>query len=332
MISYWFEPEDRALCRPDRISPASLWHKVVGLHDEDLRPGSGDLFLVGFDTDSARAIKRHLYGFAQLDGQALRVVDCGYVTQGDPTAVLPVLDELTASGGVLLFLDPPRSMARYQLERGRMASVIRESNLDDEVHFRSAGKPPMLQYLGTQRHLVTESGEGIEGHIRLSELKADISLAEPCLRDADAVIFDTNSLHAAETGRLIGRSASGLSTIEACQLFRYAGASQHVRTAGIYGFEATADPEGLLANQLGQMIWYLLEGSMLREDPEKSRLTEYHVDVKDTDQVLVFFKSEISGRWWVCGQAGRKTACSYQDYRRACEADYTDVVMRSLLD
>lgn len=331
MISHWFEPEDRSQSRPDRISPASLWHNVAALHDEDLRPGTGDLFLIGFDPASARAIKRHLFGFSGLDGQALRVVDCGYVTQGDPTSVLPVLDELRSSGGLLLLLDPPRAMARYQLERGRIAGIIRESNLDDEVFLRSAGKPPLLQYLGTQRHLVTEAGEGIEGHIRLSELKADISLAEPCLRDAEAVLFDVNSLHAAETGRLIGRSTSGLTTIEACQLFRYAGASQHVRTVGIYGFDASEDPGSLLANQLAQMIWYLLEGSLLREDPEKSRLTEYHVDVKDMDQTLVFFKSEVTGRWWVQGHAGQKAACSYQDYRRAIDADYSDTVMRSLL-
>jgi hypothetical protein len=156
-------------------------------------------------------------------------------------------------------------------------------------------------------------------------------LAEPCLRDSNAVIFSADSLHAAEVGRLLGRSSAGLSGVEACQLFRYAGAAQHMRTVGIYGSSIAGDTHGLLANQLAQMIWYLLEGSMLREDPEKSRLIEYHVDIKDAEQTLVFYKSEMSGRWWVRDRAGRKTACGYQDYRRACEADYSDVILRSLM-
>jgi hypothetical protein len=331
MISYWFEPEDRAQCRPDRLSASALWHHVIPLHEPDVRPSPGDLFVVGFDPEAGRAVKRHLYGFSALGADALRVVDCGYVTQGDPQAVIPALEELKATGGIVLLMDPPQGLVRYQLAGARMVSVIRESNLDDDVHLRGAGPSAMIQYIGTQRHLVTEAGGSVEGHIRLSELKADPTLAEPCLRDSNAVLFSADSLHAAEVGRLLGRSSAGLSGIEACQLFRYAGAAQHMRTVGIYGFSVAGDPHGLLANQLAQMIWYLLEGSMLREDPEKSRLIEYHVDIKDAEQTLVFYKSEMSGRWWVRDRAGRKTACGYQDYRRACEADYSDVILRSLM-
>lgn len=331
MLAHWFEPEDRVTCRPDRLSAAALWHQVVALHEDDVHPNAGDLFLVGFDRVTCQAVKRHLYGFAALGRQALRIVDCGYLTQGEPEAVLPVLDELKATGGVIMLIDPPQSLARYSLDDARMVCAIKESNLDDDIHFWRQGRLPMIQYIGTQRHLVTEVGSTIEGHIRLSELREDIALAEPCLRDADAVIFHVDSLQAADTGQLRGRSSSGLSGIEACQLFRYAGAAQHIRTFGIFGFDLARDDHSLLANLLAQMCWYFLEGSMLREDPERTRLTEYLVDVKDTEQTLVFYKSEVSGRWWVRDHAGRKTACSYQDYHRACAADYSEVIMRSLL-
>ena len=56
------------------------------------------------------------------------------------------------------------------------------------------------------------------------------------------------------------------------------------------------------------MIWYLLEGSTLREDPEKSTLTQYHVQSKDHEHALLFYKSELSGRWWIENKAGRKVA------------------------
>lgn len=331
MISHWFTPEDRVDCRPERISAGSLWHQVRFLHEEDTQPAGSDLFLIGFDPDTTRAVKRHLYGFSAVSAQALRIVDCGYLTQGDPEAVLPVLQELRALGAVVVLLGPPPGFARHQVQDARLACLIRESNLDDDVYLRGETPGLVRQYIGTQRHLVTEAGERIEGHIRLSELKLDISLAEPCLRDADCVLFHTDAMHAAEAGYMTGRSASGLSVIEACQLFRYAGAARHIGTLGLYGLDQELDAGSLMANNIAQMLWYLLEGSTLREDPEKSRLTEYHVDLKETEQTLVFYKSEVSGRWWVRTQSGRKAACSYQDYRRACDDDYTDLILKVMV-
>jgi hypothetical protein len=167
--------------------------------------------------------------------------------------------------------------------------------------------------------------------LRLSDVREDLSLAEPCIRDSGALIYHCDSLSAAEAGYLTGMSGSGLSVMEACQLFRYAGAAQSLSTIGIYGYAIDSDESGLMANALAQMIWYMLEGSTLREDPEKSILTQYVVQSKDNEHTLLFHKSEISGRWWITNKTGRKVPCSYHDYRKACEEEYSDLIIRSVL-
>ncbi len=331
MIAHWFIPDEKTAIRPDRLSKNSLWHQVKFLHDEELPYASGDILVISFDRMVSQRIKKNLYQFSNTPLSALTIVDCGNFNQRDPEVIKPVLREIRESGAVVLFLGAPVSFMRFQVEDVRMASIIRESNLDDDIHLRHQQPGPLFQYIGTQRHLVQESHLRVEGHLRLSDLREDLSLAEPCIRDSDAVLFHCDSMSAAEAGHMTGMSGSGLSVIEACQLFRYAGAAQHLFSLGVYGYVPESDTSGMLANSIAQMIWYLLEGSMLREDPEKSPLTQYFVQAKDHDQVIQFYKSEQSGRWWIAGKSGRKIPCSYTDYRRACEEDYSDVIIKSVM-
>jgi hypothetical protein len=331
MISHWFQPDEKNSIRPDRLSKNSLWHQVHFIHDEDSTCSAGDLVLISFDRHMSHRIKRHLYQFNATPSSALRIVDCGLFIQRSQEAIIPVLKDLTDSGALILLLDPPATFMKNQVNGARMVSIISESNLDDDIHLRTEPPGPMLQYLATQRHLVSESHLRIEGHLRLSDLREELSYAEPCLRDSDVVIFNCDSLSAAEAGYMTGMSSSGLTVMEACQLFRYAGASQSVSSIGIYGCNAESDHQGITANAIAQMIWYLLEGSMLREDPEKSTLTQYVIQSKENEHTFHFFKSEVSGRWWIANSLGRKIPCSYHDYRKACEEDYSGVVMRSVL-
>ncbi len=331
MISHWFIPDEKSAIRPERLSKNSLWHKVCFLHDQDAGYSQGDLLIISFDKLMAQRIKKNLYQFSTTPSQALRLVDCGCFAQRQPEGILPVLKEIRDSGAMVLLLGAPPGFMRLQVEGIRMASIVRESNLDDDVHFRHCQPGTLFQYIGTQRHLVSETHLNVEGHLRLSDLREDLSLAEPCIRDSDVMIFNCDSLSASEAGFLTGMSGSGLTVIEACQLFRYAGAAQSLRSAGIYGYTHELDDSGMLGNAIAQMIWYLLEGSTLREDPEKSHLTQYHVQSKDHEHALLFYKSELSGRWWIENKAGRKVPCSYQDYRKACEEDYSELIIRSVL-
>jgi hypothetical protein len=331
MITHWFTPDDKSNLRPERLSKGSLWHKVKFIQDDGESCSEDDLVLISFDRKASQRIKKNLYQFSTTPSQALNIVDCGNYIQKQPESLLPILKEITDSGALVLLLGPPVGFMRFQVAGMRMASIIRESNLDDDIHLRAEVTGPVFQYIGTQRHLISETHLQVEGHIRLSDLREDISLAEPCIRDSGTMIYHCDSLSAAEAGYLTGMSGSGLSVMEACQLFRYAGAAQSLSSVGIYGYSIESDESGLMANALAQMIWYLLEGSTLREDPEKSLFTQYVVQSKDNEHTLLFYKSEVSGRWWIQNKAGAKVPCSYQDYRKACEEDYSDLIIRTVL-
>jgi hypothetical protein len=330
MISHWFVPDEKSQIRPDRLSKNSLWHQVRFLHDEEISFAAGDLLVISFDRQIGQRIKKQLYQFSATPTNALSIVDCGNIAQKNPESVMPILNEIRSGGAMVILLGPPVGFMRFQVPDGKLTCVIRESNLDDDVHFRQPNATGHFQYIGTQRHLVSESNERIEAHLRLSDLRDDISLAEPCIRDADSLIFSCDSMSAAEAGYITGMSGSGLSVIEACQLFKYAGAAQSLNRLGIYGYSADQDTTGIMANGIAQMIWYLLEGSLLREDPDRSQLTQYVVQSKDSEHALLFYKSENSGRWWIENKMGRKVPCSYRDYRRACDEDYSDVILRSV--
>jgi hypothetical protein len=330
MIAHWFTPDEKTSIRPERLSKVSLWHKVNFLQDSDSLT-SADLLIISFDRLASQRIKKNLYQFNTTPSNALRIIDCGILIQKQLESIIPVLREITDSGARIIFLGAPMSFMRHQIAGIRMASIIRESNLDDDIHLRSEIPGTSLQYIGSQRHLISEAHQGIEGHLRLSDLREDIGLAEPCIRDSESMIFHCDSLSAAEAGYITGMSSSGISVVEACQLFRYAGASQSLSTVGIYGYNFELDESSMVANGIAQMIWYLLEGSTLQEDPAQSPMTQYVVQSKDHEHTLHFYKSEISGRWWIENKAGRKVPCSYNDYRKACEEDYSPIVIKSVL-
>ena len=330
MIAHWFTPDEKTSIRPERLSKVSLWHKVAFLQESDSLT-STDLLVISFERLASQRIKKSLYQFNTTPTSSLRIIDCGILIQKQLESIIPVLKEITDSGAKIILLGAPMSFMRHQIAGSKMASIIRESNLDDDIHLRSEVAGPSLQYIGSQRHLISESQHGLEGHLRLSDLREDISLAEPCIRDSESMIFHCDSLSAAEAGYMTGMSSSGISVIEACQLFRYAGAAQSLSTVGIYGYNVDLDESGMVANGIAQMIWYLLEGSTLREDPAQSPMTQYIVQSKDHEHTLHFYKSEISGRWWIENKTGRKVPCSYSDYRKACEEDYSPLVIKSVL-
>src|SRR5690606_1775524 len=289
MISHWLAPDNRASIRPERLSRGALWHKIKFIHDsESADYGTGDVVLLSFDPGMSRKVKRHLYQFSATPVKGFQLLDGGHFVQGDPTSVTPAFDELRASGALTVILGPPPGFVRHQMVESKLTCLVKASNLDDDILFGQSPSLPMLQYIATQRHLVSESHQQVEGHLRLSDVKDDIALAEPCIRDADRMIFHCDAIGASETGYMTGMSASGLSIVEACQLFRYAGAAPALSSIGIYGYDTEKDADGRMANIIAQMIWYLMEGTMLREDPDKSRLTQYIVQPSGTDHTLHF--------------------------------------------
>lgn len=160
---------------------------------------------------------------------------------------------------------------------------------------------------------------------RLGEVSSDLTLVEPAMRNADLVSVDLNVLE----GVYFGNSPNGFSGKELCAIVRYAGISDKLTSFGIYEYnrsKCTNLTDGLVA----QLFWYFVEGVNARWF-EKGlipdlNLTHYQVPIED--QILSFYKSNLTDRWWVEIDVEKKEynnlnidallPCTYHDYKMAC--------------
>jgi arginase family enzyme len=134
--------------------------------------------------------------------------------------------------------------------------------------------------------------------IRLGAVDADITIAESVLRDADLVGIDVKSIRSGDVMFDKG-DPNGFQSAQMCRLSRYAGISDRLTAFGI--FEIPAGDFELMSSALSQVIWYFIEGYNYRSN-------EYPVDVSKgflkyqvpiDDEVLIFYKSSKTERWWI---------------------------------
>jgi len=163
---------------------------------------------------------------------------------------------------------------------------------------------------------------------RLGEINSNISLVEPVMRNANLVGLDLGSITSAAIGGANHFSPNGFDGKEICALARYAGISDKVSSFGIYEYTSDYPKTGNML--IAQMLWYFMEGVNYRTNENtisaKREFIKYQVPIDD--DVLVFFKSPISGRWWIeipfilnsNTKLKRHTLlpCSYEDYLEAC--------------
>ncbi len=162
---------------------------------------------------------------------------------------------------------------------------------------------------------------------RLGELGADITLAEPVLRNAHMISIDARAVRASEIGLSDNFSPNGFTGREICAIARYAGFGDKVSIFGMYEMENTVQSHQLMA----QIIWYFIEGFNYRitESPleEAENFTKYNVPC-DSEQ-LVFHQSQLTERWWVevpsilaphtKSDAVALLPCTKTDYLQACD-------------
>lgn len=162
---------------------------------------------------------------------------------------------------------------------------------------------------------------------RLGQVIADVTIVEPVFRDADLVSIDLTAVRAADLGSLPHANPNGFDGREICAIARYAGISDKVSAFGLFESEASA----LGAQLAAQLIWYFIEGVDIRKNDypfaSVENFTKYIVPIDDMD--IHFFKSNISGRWWIevpkndepYNNIQRQTLlpCTHEEYLRASE-------------
>lgn len=239
-------------------------------------------------------------------------------------AVKTVLAQLIELGVIPIILGGSQDVAYAQYrsydDYGRMVNLV---NVDQRFDLGDAEKPisnksyvgkiivdkpyNLFNYsvLGYQSYLNPPAEIALMDKlyfeaVRLGQLVADITEIEPVMRDADMVTMDVTAIKGPELSYKYKDSPNGFDSREVCAIARYAGISNKVSSFGVYELK-DFDEASNGASLIGQILWYFIEGVNFRFDEgdldDERMYTLYKVPIHD--EVLLFRKSNRSGRWWI---------------------------------
>jgi len=174
--------------------------------------------------------------------------------------------------------------------------------------------------------------------MRLGDLRAAPEEAEPAIRMADLMYVDASCIRLSDMPGNPDSTPSGLFGHELCQLTRYAGLNEKLKSIGFFSYDPARDKQLLGAETLAQAIWYFLEGHAHRsfDVPRKNQMhhIRYVTSLNSGNHTIVFYKSRKTGRWWMeiaspaqpgsNRERGMLIPCSYADYRTATRGEMPD--------
>ena len=309
-------------------------------------------------------IRNKLYQLRKIN-KNLRVYDLGNIKNGGSTvndtyyAIRDVLLELKERNFITILLGGSQDLSRgvflaLEKQEGLHQILTIDSMLDftgkeDVVNSRNYLNqildPVVKEHfsftnLGHQAYFVTDNQlqqleKSYLESIRLGDARKDIQQTEPLIRDSEFISIDMGAVRHADAPGSSTPSPNGFYGEELCQITRYAGLSEQVKTMGFFELNPTSDTNGQTAHLTAQAAWYFLEGISHRihenpvDTPEHIKKFIVNMDVAGHD--IVFHKSTISERWWmeipvknlVTGY-NFFVSCAYEDYQQACNQEIPD--------
>ncbi|MBD8488452.1 formimidoylglutamase [Echinicola sp. CAU 1574] len=166
-------------------------------------------------------------------------------------------------------------------------------------------------------------------HVRLGQLRDNFKEIEPLIRNADLLSFDVCSIQSADAPGAADAQPFGLTAEEACQICWFAGMNEKLSSVGLYGYQPFFDDQRFkTASVMATMVWYFIEGFYHRKDSlsfKSNDYTKYTVSLDSKPSTIIFYKSKLSGKWWMEVPQGSREKferdtiipCSYQDYQTA---------------
>lgn len=286
------------------------------------------------------------------------IADLGDIDKGDSVedtyyAVRSITETLVKRGIIPVFLGGSQDLV-YPIYRSydKLDQMVNLVNVDSRFDLGDTSKPLQHHsYVGRiivdqPYNLFNYSNIGFQTYFnpqeeidlmerlyfdayRLGNVTAHIKSVEPVMRDADIVSVDMGSVKSSELSYRHNKTPNGFDGKEICTICRYAGISDKVSAFGIFEYKNDSQEE-TAAMLVAQMLWYFIEGVNYRTnedlDVEKGNFITYQVPVDD--EVLTFYKSEKTERWWIeipfisglNNKLKRHTLlpCTHQDYLDGC--------------
>ena len=347
---------------PEQWGSRLLMHRTEGLPSLD----GIQLALIGIgDThQTADHIRRALYELFYWHGN-LRIADLGTILPGATPqdtlfAVQRTVARLLQANIVPILIGGKEDLCLGQMGGHAIAEkttsvVVIDEKIDLTTTFEQ--RPwlaAMLQdhdnllyltHIGHQRYLTDPQAleTGRQHHLEsygLGEIRTYLPEVEALVREAQMVGFQLNAIRQTEGPGAPHGSPNGLWAEEACQIARYAGLSDHVRSIGFYNLSLPLDVQQQTTRLAAQLIWYFAEGYADRKHDfpylDERSYIPYIVNFKNGDYELIFLKSKKSDRWWmkVPVDGGKKqhyklVPCTYRDYEWACKDELPDRWLRA---
>lgn len=349
---------------PDDI-PDDTRLAIIGVFDDRFNTAdsySSDMF--------GEPIRRELYTLS-AQRSTLKIIDLGDIQNGKTPndtrlALRAVIDHLLASGICTLIIGNSMRFAYPQftaaqsharnmnvlLVDARADLMAKEIDTDDpylnHIILRDAGNLFNVTVAGYQSYYVSpntyDTFERMNFDlVRYGSLRGQIQEIEPYCRAAHQFSFNLNAVRAADAPAQEFPSPNGFSGEDACQIARYAGMSGDTMSAGFYGYISSLDTTHCSARLIAQMIWYFIDGFSLRKpdypSDESNDYIKYTSTFRNSNHVVIFYKSLLSNRWWMevpypnekSGSEGKfLVPCSYSDYQMAQNDEIPDRWLKTL--
>lgn len=329
---------------PDALDFPHAFGRLVerwnGLDDVDALPR---IVLLGLDAATADPVRAALYVLGWQFGN-VRIGDVGNLVAGDAETTSAVVRALRAAGKIVVCIggkDAQWLTVHEQLSEANPhvrtawihAGVPSGMRAVRQWVAACADREEGLSLIGVQTHFFgTEQWAVLDASglpmVRLSEVRSQPQMAEPLLRDAHLMLCTLSAIRMSEC-HAPEAWPSGLTIEEVARLVQYAGLGERMQAACIEG--AAPDNE-LMARAAALVVWYLLEGLCHRRGDypvTESHLQPFVVHVDDALD-LTFYRSKLTGRWWVRRRDGRLVACSEDDYRQSAAGDLPPRILRLL--
>ncbi len=347
MIESWLKPLTTEFLDTIKGKPSTIGQHIVINSDNDFSDLSEfKVVLIGVEGEASNRIRKSLYQLSD-HFHNLKIFDLGNLRKPDEQFLTGLLQELLEGGLIpVLFGEKPEylcsqffaSKAGQKTVNGVLISEDIPYSLDeDDALLNKLIHPDSglfhLSLLAFQRHFtdVNVLRQLSKLHVNLRSLGAvleNLEEVEPILRYADFASFNISALKFLEAPAQERISPNGLQGDEACQLSRYLGFSDRLKSFSLLGYDVSKDENGLTKNLMAQMIWYFLDGVSKRKNdyPKNNKgMTEYLVHMDSHGLTISFWKSPRSGRWWMQvpvktkkrHQQHRLVPCSYEDYKLA---------------
>lgn len=316
--------------------------------------------------DAPDKVRKYFYELFPGDYPA-RIVDLGNIIQGNTIndtyfALSSAVSELLESNIIPIIIGGSQDLtfANYRAyeNNGQIINIAAiDSRFDlgsseDDLHAHSYLSKIILHQpnylfnytnIGYQTYFVDQEAIELMNNLlfdihRLGDIRADLKQVEPILRNADMLSFDISAVRQPDAPGNHNASPNGFYGEEACQLCWYAGLSDRISSIGLYEINPTLDFNGQTSHLVAQMLWYFVEGFYHRRNEfphlNEKNFIKYRVQLVESNEDLLFYKSKQSDRWWMQVVAPHNiqmkyerhyiVPCSLDDYRKASANELPD--------